>query len=93
MSTRLGVDALLAREDTPRTRQAAATNLQRLLYNAYPFAPDLVAAAERRVAQLGGANAELGGGPVFRAIRKLCGWKVARRAQVAGRRLVYGLRS
>ncbi len=93
LSTRLGTDALLAREDSPRTRQAAAVNLQRLLYNAYPFAPDLVAAAERRVAQLGGASVELGGGPVFQWLRRIAGWKFARRAQVSARRIVYGLRS
>jgi glycosyltransferase involved in cell wall biosynthesis len=93
LSTRLGTDALLAAEDSPRTRHAAAVNLQRLLCNAYPFAPDLVAEAELRVAALGGAPVEIGGGPVFQWVRRLFGWKLARRVQVTGRRLVYGLRS
>ena len=93
LSTQLGTAALLAREESPRTRQAAAVNLQRLACNAYPFAPDLVAQAERQVAGLGGAKVELGGGPVIQFLLRTCGWKVARRAQVTGRRLVYGLRS
>jgi len=85
-STQLGTDALMTREDSPRTRQAVAINLQRLVYSAYPYAPDLVAGAENRIRELGGSNLEPGGGPVFQMIRRWFGWKLARRVQLAGRR-------
>ncbi|HTB79813.1 MAG TPA: glycosyltransferase family A protein [Opitutaceae bacterium] len=88
LSTQLGTEALLARENSPRTRQASAINLQRLAYSAYPFAPDLVTQAEQRIRELGGCDLALGGGRVFQLIRHICGWKFARRAQVIGRRLV-----
>ncbi|SDS63871.1 glycosyltransferase family 2 protein [Opitutus sp. GAS368] len=87
LSTELGTKSLLAREDSPRTRAAAAINWQRLIYSAYPFVPDLVRKGEAEVRRLGGCELEIGGGPVFQVLRRVLGWKPARRAQVFGRRL------
>jgi glycosyltransferase involved in cell wall biosynthesis len=86
LSTQLGTDALLRQEDSERTRQAAAINLQRLAYSAYPFAPDLVARAEQRIRALGGSDLQPGGGPVFQFLRHCLGWKLARRIQLASGR-------
>ena len=88
LSTKLGTDALLARENGPRTQLASAINLQRFAYSAYPFAPDLVAQAEQWIRELGGCDLAFGGGPVFQWLRRICGWKFARRAQMAGRRVM-----
>jgi len=88
LSTELGTKSLLTREDSPRTRQAAAINWQRLVYSAYPYAPDLVAVGERQVRDLGGCNLELGGGSTFQALRRVFGWKVARHVQILGRQLL-----
>ncbi len=90
LSTELGTTNLLAREDSPRVRQAAATNWQRLVYSAYPFVPDLVAKGEAEIARLGGSSLKIGGGPVFQVLQRVAGWKLARRAQLAGRKLFYG---
>jgi glycosyltransferase involved in cell wall biosynthesis len=76
-----GTQALLARENSPRTRKAAAHTFQSFAYAAYPTAPDLVREAERRVAELGGSDLELGGGRVFRFLSRALNWKIARRAQ------------
>lgn len=89
LSTTLGTNTLLARENSPRTRQASAINLQRFAYSAYPFAPDLVARAEQRIGELGGCDLAFGGGPVFQWLRRMCGWKFARRVQMAGRRFMH----
>ena len=72
-------EALLKREDSHRTRAAFADNLQRFIYSAYPENADLVAIAERRVAELGGSSLPPTGGPVFMAASKWIGWKLARR--------------
>lgn len=85
-ATALAQAALLAVEDSPRTRGASADNLQRLLLSAYPFAPDLVAQAEAEVRRLGGSAIRPGGGKPFLALSRLIGWKAARRLQVLGRR-------
>jgi len=85
-ATALAQAALLAAEDSPRTRRACADNLQRLIHAAYPFAPDLVAAAEAEVRRLGGSPVEPGGGRAFLLLRRLFGWKLARRLQVQARR-------
>lgn len=89
LATELGTASLLKAEDSPRTRSAAAVNWQRLVHAAYPFVPDLVRKGEAEVRRLGGCDLEIGGGPVFQALRRAFGWKLARRVQVAGRRLLH----
>ena len=89
LSTELGTRSLLAREDSPRTRHAAAINWQRLVYSAYPFVPDLVTRGEAEVRGLGGCELEMGGGSAFALLRGVFGWKLARRAQILGRRLLH----
>jgi hypothetical protein len=72
-------EALLRKEDSARTRAAYADNLQRFVYVTYPEGSDLVAEAERRIAELGGARLAPTGGPVFLALSTFVGWKLARR--------------
>jgi glycosyltransferase involved in cell wall biosynthesis len=87
LSTELGTKSLLTREESPRTRRAAAINWQRFVYSAYPHMPDLVAQAEAHVRNLGGCDLEMGGGKTFQALRRIFGWKIARRTQMLGQRL------
>jgi glycosyltransferase involved in cell wall biosynthesis len=87
-ATELSSSALIAFEDSPRARRACAINLQRLVHSAYPDAADLVAKAEKSILNLGGSDLLPGGGPVFQKLRRIVGWKIARRAQVLGRRLL-----
>jgi glycosyltransferase involved in cell wall biosynthesis len=89
-ATALARAAILAVENSPRTRAACADNLQRLVHAAYPFAPDLVAQGERNLAELGGSRLQPGGGRAFLLLSRLLGWKLARRLQVLGRRWVHG---
>jgi glycosyltransferase involved in cell wall biosynthesis len=86
-STELGTRALLARENSPRTRQAAAVNWQRLVYSAYPAVPDLIRKAEGEIHAFGGCELPIGGGRIFQTLRRAVGWKLARRTQLLGRRL------
>ena len=88
LSAELGTRSLLTREDSPRTRRAAAINWQRLVHSAYPLVPDLVARGETQVRELGGCDLEPGGGSAFQVLRRVFGWKLARRAQILGRRLL-----
>jgi glycosyltransferase involved in cell wall biosynthesis len=92
-ATELSAALLLAREDSPRARHACATNLQRLVHSAYPFVPDLVRSAEKRIAALGGSELVPGGGGAFRVLARMLGWKLARRAQVMGRSVLKGDRT
>lgn len=78
---------LLAREDTPESRAACAALFQRYACDFYPNAPDLVAIAERRARELGGSDIRPGGGPIFKAIMSVAGWKAAKRVQHAARAL------
>ena len=74
---------LLADGKTPEAARACATQYQRFLFDAYPDAPDLVATAERRVAQLGGSSLTIPGGRMFQIIAGRFGWKAAKRCQRA----------
>lgn len=85
-SATLGTDYLLAAEDSPRTRAAAASYLQELVFSMYPHCRDLVRSLERRVAELGGCARPPQGGRGFQLARRIVGWKAARHLQVwAGR--------
>ncbi len=87
LTTDLGTRALLAKEDTDRIRRIAADRFQNWLFQFYPEFPDLVAAAEKRIKELGGSSLELQGGRVQRMLSPLLGWKRLRRLQVLVRRV------
>jgi hypothetical protein len=77
---------LLRVDSSPEARRACATAYQRFSYGAYPAVPELVAAAESRVLELGGCNISPSGGIAFRALVSLVGWKKARVIQSLVRR-------
>ncbi len=68
-------------------RRACAAQYQRFAYAAYPQAPDLVATAEKRIAELGGSELRPGGGQTFQLLSRGFGWKFAKRCQRAWQRL------
>lgn len=71
-------EALLAVEDSARTRAAYADNLQRFVHMVYPDHPELVAPAERRIAELGGSRLKLQAGRTTELLARFVGWKAAR---------------
>lgn len=80
-ATEASVAHLLAREDSLRTRRAGADSFQRLAFQFYPDAVDLVRRAEHHARQLGGSTLDYDGGRIIRCLSKTVGWKVARRLQ------------
>lgn len=85
-SLELGTEHLLRREDSARTRRAAANMLQDFVFDTYPDYDDLRAAAMRRVRALGGATLAPDGPPGFQMLRRFIGWKLARRVERAARK-------
>lgn len=83
LSLMLGTGHLLAAEDSQRTRRACANVLQQFDYGHYPQHPDLRAKARDRVQQLGGADVAPVGPPNFHRLRRVIGWRAARRVQRA----------
>lgn len=80
-SLELGTDNLLAREDSPGTRQACATVFQRFIYEVYPEVPDLRKKAEAKVQQFGGSDLKPSGGLLFQLFSNIVGWQQAKKAQ------------
>jgi glycosyltransferase involved in cell wall biosynthesis len=76
-----GTSHLLKRRDDDAARRSSANMLQDFIYTYYPDYPDLRSQVARRVAELGGSDLEPDGPPRFKQMRKLVGWKAARRVQ------------
>lgn len=76
---RLSREALLQVEDSPRTRLACATSLQRFVFWIYPDGAEFIKDAEREIRQLGGSKLRPTGGRLFQSLSRLLGWKLARR--------------
>lgn len=87
LSLKLGTAHLLAAEDSPRTRRAAANMLQTFEYTFFPRFTDLRRALAARIAELGGSDLAPDGPPGFHALRRWIGWRGARRAQRMAERL------
>ncbi len=81
-----GTAHLLERRSDPQARLSCANVLQDFIYTYYPDHPDLRALIQQRIRELGGSNLEASGGPHFHQLRRLVGWKAAKRLQkLAGR--------
>ncbi len=83
LALQLITEQLVRLEDSTAMRRAAADLCQRFAYDYYPAAPDLVAAAEGRARRFGGSRLAPLGGRGFHLLRRVVGWKAARRLQVA----------
>lgn len=81
-SVELISDHLLAVENSAQTRRAIANSFQRFIHDFYPFPPDLMEAAGKKIAALGGST--LGAPPM--------GGKTATLARMIGWRAVWKLK-
>jgi hypothetical protein len=90
LATELGTRALLARENSDRTRRASATMFQRFAFDAFPLRRDLAEKAAAQASALGGASILPGGGAAFETLARLAGWRMALRARQMALALGYG---
>ncbi len=86
-TTRLGIQSLLSRENSPRIRRICADRMQTWIYEFFPEFPHLVVAAESIVQDLGGSTRRPEGGRLFRTLTPLLGWKMVRHLQLLAGRL------
>jgi glycosyltransferase involved in cell wall biosynthesis len=75
----LSTGALLAREDSPRTRRACALYWLRLAFAAYPDERTVAAGAARRARALDPSARRPPAGPLFEAAARVLGWRLAKR--------------
>jgi glycosyltransferase involved in cell wall biosynthesis len=81
-SMRLHVDYLQSLEESERVRGACLKYLQNWLPSFYPERPDLISEAEAMAASLGGHLHEPKLSWKYSWIRRIFGWKPAKRAQI-----------
>lgn len=78
---------VLAREDSDRVRRGFAQSWQHLAHVCYPYDRRMAFLALDRARALHPIKIEPDGGPLFRSISRLVGWRIARILQVAIGRL------
>lgn len=81
LTTKLGCDLLLSRENSPRIRSLCATRFKRWAYDFYPAHPDLCEQAERNCRDLGGSSLSFPGGLLGKTLANAIGWKIVRKLQ------------
>jgi len=72
---------LLNRRSDSSARMVCANILQDFIYSCYPEHPDLRKSAESRIREFGGSRLSPDGPPGFHKLRRLVGWKMARRIE------------
>jgi hypothetical protein len=75
-----------AREDSPRVRRGFALSWSHLAHAAYPYDPVLAEGCVRRARELDPVKVWPDGGPAFKLLSRLIGWRAARRLQVVSGR-------
>ena len=80
-----GTAHLLERRSDPQARLSCANVLQGFIYNVYPQHADLRKRMSHCIKDLGGSDLPPPGGPRFQQLRRLIGWKLAKRFQRIGR--------
>jgi glycosyltransferase involved in cell wall biosynthesis len=84
--TKLCQQHVLTRENSERMRRGFALSWQHLAHASYPYDRALAECALAEARALHPTSIEPDGGPTFRILSRLLGWRLARRLQVASRR-------
>jgi hypothetical protein len=74
-----GAEHLLARRADTETKRSCANLFQDFIYTYYPDHADLLHAMKARITELGGSDLPPDGPPRFQKLRRLLGWRMARR--------------
>lgn len=85
-SLRKGISCLLAKRNDKAARRSCANLLQDFVHSVYPEYPELRLQMEKEIQSLGGSNLMPDGPPNFHRLRRVTGWKIARRIQRLARR-------
>ena len=78
----LSTQRLLREHDSSSTRHACATVLQAFVHNNFPDHPDLLARAKAEAVRLGGSSRAPDGSLGFHVLRRMIGWRAARRVEL-----------
>jgi glycosyltransferase involved in cell wall biosynthesis len=81
LATGLIAKHMLAFEDSPRVRLLISNTYRSQYYRMYPHFPDLLRAHEKQIALYGPGTLRPDGGKVFKMLKSLTGWKLAKRIQ------------
>jgi glycosyltransferase involved in cell wall biosynthesis len=89
LATNLIADNLIRFEDSKRTRQLIANIYFNQYFEMYPFYSDLLKQHISEIQKYGGSDITPDGGRVFRSIKLLLGWKMAKIIQLITYKLGY----
>lgn len=86
-SLELGTNNLLAKENSLKTRKACANLFQRFIYEFYPDNYSLLIKANDKIIDWGGSDTIPDGSSLFKFMKRLVGWKLAKRFQKMKRKI------
>lgn len=89
LSTKLGCEYLLNKENSPETRMLCANRYQEWLFRIYPHFRDLQEEVKHKIDLLGGSNRRMDGGRVFQMLNAAFGWKTAKAMRLQLQKLGY----
>lgn len=76
-----GTSHLLEKRNDAKAKLSCANVLQNFIHSYYPRCPELLGSMKLQVAELGGSDLKPGGPPNFQRLKKIVGWKIARRVE------------
>ncbi len=89
LSTKLGCEYLLSKENSREMRLLCANRYQEWLFRIYPHYVDLQKELEHKIDLLGGSNRKMDGGKVMRMLDKMIGWKATKRLRLMLQKMGY----
>jgi glycosyltransferase involved in cell wall biosynthesis len=82
LATNLIAQQLLPVEDSYRIRNLISNTFLNQYYRMYPHFPDLIKKHEEKIKWYGSGTVKPDGGKVFKLLKKILGWKMAKRIQL-----------
>ena len=89
LATNLIAQQLLAKENSLRVRRLIGNLYRDQYYRMYPHFPDLMRAHEEKIAEYPEGKIRPDGGPAFKYLSRILGWKGAKRLQLLFYKLGY----
>lgn len=89
LSTKLGCEYLLNKENSAEVRLLCANRYQEWLFRIYPYFRDLQLEIKHKIELLGGSNRKMDGGKAMRMLDKMVGWRTAKRIRILLKKLGY----
>ncbi|MDP4285501.1 MAG: glycosyltransferase [Bacteroidota bacterium] len=89
LSTQSGCSYLLNADPGKEMKLICANRYQDLIFQMYPYHPEITREMEAKIKEWGGSNLKMEGSPIIQALSRVFGWKNAKKIRLVFYRLGY----